>query len=277
MQSSHPDASPLVSVCIPTFNAEKYIKKTIDSIVNQSYQNIQIIILDDCSTDSTIKLVESFEDPRIEVFQNEFNLGPQKTWSKLLELANGSFFKIVCHDDILYSDCIAAQVEVLNRNDGVILAASNRDLIDKWGKVIYAPKRFRKSARVSGERLLLSSLRKGTNIVGEPHAVMMRMSVVREANLKFEGNFYLIDLEFYSKLLLLGDAFILSRTLSAFRVYRETASYKLSMSQAASFMDFAKKLRAGGSIKASLVDYYIGNFMSLCNQAIRLLFYKIFI
>ncbi|WP_461515844.1 glycosyltransferase family 2 protein [Porticoccus sp.] len=269
--------NPLVSVCIPTFNAEKHIKKTIDSVLAQSYQNLQLIILDDCSTDSTMKIIKSIDDPRIEIFENETNLGPQETWSKLIDLAGGVFFKIVCHDDVLYPECIAVQVQALIENEDVVLVASNRDIIDKNDKVIFSPKRFRKNIQVLGERLLLSSLRKGTNTVGEPHAVMIRLDVIRNANLRFEGNFYLIDLAFYSKVLMLGDAFILSRTLSAFRVYRETASYRLSMSQAACFIGFVNKLRAGGIVKVPLFDYWIGCVGSLSNQVSRFVFYKIFL
>lgn len=277
MQSSPLNENPLVSICIPTFNAEKHIKKTIDSIVNQSYQNIEIIILDDCSTDSTMKIIGSIDDLRIKVFQNESNLGPQKTWSKLIDLAEGSFFKIVCHDDVLYEECVAVQVNMLTKNDQVVLVTSNRDIIDKDDRVIFSPDRFRKDMRISGGKLLRSCLRKGTNIIGEPHAVMVRLDVIRDANVRFEGNFYLIDLEFYSKVLLLGDAFILSRRLSAFRVYRETASYQLSRSQAACFVEFSKNIRSGGFIRISLFDCWLGNTMSLYNQTLRYIFYKMFL
>ncbi|WP_272992537.1 glycosyltransferase family 2 protein [Porticoccus hydrocarbonoclasticus] len=275
MQSSPQNNNPLVSICIPTFNAEKYIKKTINSIVNQSYKNIEIIILDDCSTDSTMKIIRSIDDPRIKIFQNEFNLGPQETWSKLIDLAEGRFFKIVCHDDVLYEECVAVQVKMLEENGQVILVASNRDIIDKNDTVVFSPDRFRQDNRVSGRKLLRSCLRKGTNIIGEPHAVMFRMCVIRRESIKFSDNFYLIDLEFYSEVLLYGDAFLISRKLSAFRVYKEAGSYRLLMNQSEGFIKFVEKLKKRGDYTISFFDFFLAKTMSLGNQLGRILFYRL--
>jgi len=275
MQSSPQNNDPLVSICIPTFNAEKYIKKTINSIVNQSYKNIEIIILDDCSTDSTMKMIGSIDDLRIKVFQNESNLGPQKTWSKLIDLAEGSFFKIVCHDDVLYEECVAVQVNMLVENDRAVLVASNRDVIDKDGRVVFSPARFRKDMRVSGGKLLQSCLRKGTNLIGEPHAVMFRMCVIRRESIKFSDNFYLIDLEFYFEVLLYGDAYLINRTLSAFRVYKEAGSYRLLMNQSESFIRFVEKLKRRGNYTISFFDFFLARTMSVGNQLGRVLFYRL--
>ncbi|MBA3705767.1 MAG: glycosyltransferase family 2 protein, partial [Bacteroidetes bacterium] len=75
---------PLISVCIPTYNGERYLKECLDSILSQSYTNIEIVIVDDCSKDSTIAIIEKHKasDARIRVHKNENNLGLVSNWNK---------------------------------------------------------------------------------------------------------------------------------------------------------------------------------------------------
>ena len=70
MQNSH-NPEPLVSICIPVFNGEKTIAKTIDSLINQTYKNIEIIVIDNCSSDATVKIVQEFNDARIKIIRSE--------------------------------------------------------------------------------------------------------------------------------------------------------------------------------------------------------------
>ena len=64
-------SNPLVSVIIPVYNKRKFIKDTIDSVINQSYQNFEIIVVDDGSTDDSLDIINSFYDPRLRVFRNQ--------------------------------------------------------------------------------------------------------------------------------------------------------------------------------------------------------------
>lgn len=267
--------SPLVSVCIPTFNAEKYIRETIDSVLNQSYQNLEVIILDDCSTDRTLEIAESIGDPRITIHKNSRNMGPIESWSKLLDYAGGDYLKLLCHDDVLYQDCISSQVAVLVEKRNVVLVASNRNIIDEGGSIVCSPRRFKQNKYIDGRSLLIASLRKGTNIIGEPHAVMVRLEVVRQEGIKFGGSFYLIDLDFYSKVLMHGDAYVINRVLSAFRISRDSASYRLSLSQAKSFIDFSARMKKMSDLRMTFLDSCLIGIMAVVNQCIRMGFYKI--
>ena len=89
-----------VSVIIPVFNAEKYIKKSLISILKQTYNNLEILIYDDGSTDSSWDIVSSIEDTRIKLFQHEKNQGYVKTINKLFELANSDYIAFQDADDI---------------------------------------------------------------------------------------------------------------------------------------------------------------------------------
>ena len=85
---------PIVSVIMPAYNAENYIKETIDSVLNQTFQDFEIIIIDDCSSDETYSIIQEYckKDSRIKGYQNEVNSGVSKTRNRGLELCNGKLF-----------------------------------------------------------------------------------------------------------------------------------------------------------------------------------------
>jgi glycosyltransferase involved in cell wall biosynthesis len=91
----------LVSICLATYNGERYLKEQLDSIVKQSYKNIEVIAQDDCSSDKTLEILKSYEDKlKITIYQNEQNLGYIKNFESVLKKANGEFISICDQDDI---------------------------------------------------------------------------------------------------------------------------------------------------------------------------------
>jgi glycosyltransferase involved in cell wall biosynthesis len=79
-------SNSLISICIPSYNAENFIKETLESVLNQTYRNIEVVITDDCSKDSTVSVIHSLNDERIKFYQNEKNLGVEGNWNKALQL-----------------------------------------------------------------------------------------------------------------------------------------------------------------------------------------------
>ena len=104
--------NPLVSVCIPCYNAQNTIERTIWSVLKQTYSNIEIIISDNASTDKTVEVVRQIEDERVRIFINETNLGMAKNFQAALSRASGKYIKCLCADDIITPDCIEKQVNV---------------------------------------------------------------------------------------------------------------------------------------------------------------------
>ena len=130
--------TPMVSVCIPSYNIEKYIDITIESVLSQTYEDFELVIVDDNSNDKTLDIIKRYNDDRIRVIINEDNLGPQENWNKALKEAKGRYIKILCHDDLLYTSCLQRQVEVLQnpRNARVTIVCSGRDIIDENSRKI---------------------------------------------------------------------------------------------------------------------------------------------
>lgn len=127
--------SDLVSVIIPTYNAKSTIEKTINSVLNQSYNNFEIICVDDCSTDDTYqKLIHmSYKDKRIKVYRNNDNYKSAYTRNKAIANARGHFIMQVDDDDLCESNRMAIQVEFLKKNLEYSFVGSNCKIFDKNG------------------------------------------------------------------------------------------------------------------------------------------------
>ena len=133
---------PLISVLIPTFNVEKYVTEAIESICNQTYVNLEIIIVDDCSTDMTFKILTEFTkfDNRIKLFRNKENLGIVGALNFALAQANGKYIARMDGDDISYPHRIDILYKYLASNPQIGLIGSQTETIDEAGNSINFPK-----------------------------------------------------------------------------------------------------------------------------------------
>ena len=109
----------LVSILIPTFNREQYIEECILSAINQTYQNIEIIIVDNNSLDHTANIIEKLaaRDTRISFYKNPKNVGPIENWKKCLTYSSGEFIKFLFSDDLLAPNCIQSSIDKLLQHD----------------------------------------------------------------------------------------------------------------------------------------------------------------
>jgi glycosyltransferase involved in cell wall biosynthesis len=130
----------LISVIITTYNNEKYIKRAIDSILNQSYQDFEIIVVDDASKDGTADIVKDFNDPRILFFQSEINCGTYYSKNFGIQQARGEFIAIQDSDD--YSDKfrLEKQVKCLNEHSEYVITKSQYIRVDAQGKILIQPR-----------------------------------------------------------------------------------------------------------------------------------------
>src|SRR5687767_8430509 len=115
-------SKPKVSVLIPTYNYAHFLDETIQSVLNQTYSDYELIIVDNKSTDSTVELVGKYlGDPRVRFYQNEKNLGLTGNWNKCLEYATGEYIKFLCADDKFHPEMLAKFVAVMEENPTVSL------------------------------------------------------------------------------------------------------------------------------------------------------------
>jgi glycosyltransferase involved in cell wall biosynthesis len=125
-----------ISVLTPVYNTEKYIAAAITSVLNQTFTDFELLIINDGSTDNSMEIVRRFTDPRIVVF-NQPNLGVAAALNKGLQLAKGEFIARFDSDDICYPERLAQQYDFMKAHPDYVLIGSDADYMDETGEVIY--------------------------------------------------------------------------------------------------------------------------------------------
>ena len=183
---------PKVSICIPAYNQAEHLKKTIDSILRQTYTYYEIVITDDSPGTIVSDLVSGYNLPnKIKYFKNLSTLGSPENWNESIRRASGEYIKILHHDDWLnYDDSLAKYVSLLDDNPGVDFAFSATRAIDpKGGDWMHG---------ISSEELQLLKenplILSNNNLVGAPSTTIFR----RNTELKFDSNLkWHVDIENY--------------------------------------------------------------------------------
>lgn len=126
---------PLVTIICICYNHETFVTESLNSVVNQSYKNIQIIIVDDASNDNSVKEIKNWMQNHSDVIfiENEKNLGNTISFNKALKHAKGSFIIDLATDDVLLYETINKQINAFNKEDNVALVFGNAELIDEKG------------------------------------------------------------------------------------------------------------------------------------------------
>ena len=129
---------PLVSVVMPVYNAEPYIEDSLESIIKQSYQNFEFVIVDDASTDGTFKILQKYalQDSRIKLLRNQKNRGVSETVRKAIDNARGEYIARMDADDISLPQRIFKQVQYLEKHPKTVAIGGQCILIDKKGAII---------------------------------------------------------------------------------------------------------------------------------------------
>jgi glycosyltransferase involved in cell wall biosynthesis len=120
--------NPLVSILLCTYNGAQFVEAQLETVCNQTYKNLEIIIVDDCSTDSTLEILNKFakQDSRICLFQNEYNLGYNKNFNKAIHLAKGEFIAFCDQDDLWEEKKIEILLNAWPENKPLIYSDSVR-------------------------------------------------------------------------------------------------------------------------------------------------------
>jgi Glycosyl transferase family 2 len=186
--------APTVSVCIPAYNAQGTIVAALESVWSQTFEDLEVIVADDCSTDATVEMLAMQSDPRLRVLTNHRNLKAPGNANRALAHARGRLVKFLDADDVLFPDCITRMVEVADARAAVGMIFCRRALrfedpddsearawAERYGNVA---SRFGALERFnSGPQLFATWAREGfdANWVGEPLVVMLRREVLERA------------------------------------------------------------------------------------------------
>ena len=129
---------PRVSVGLPVYNGGRYLAQTLDALLAQTFEDFELIIVDNASTDDTHDICRTFgaRDSRIRYERNQCNIGVYRNCNKAFSLATGDYYKLACADDICHPDLLARCVAVLHADPSVVLAYAQTQFVDQDGKWI---------------------------------------------------------------------------------------------------------------------------------------------
>jgi glycosyltransferase involved in cell wall biosynthesis len=278
MNSNSRARSPVVSVCIPTYQGAQFIAQAIESVLKQTLRDFELIIVDDNSLDKTTEIVSRFNDPRIRFLANPHNLGPEGNWNRCLDEATGRYFKLLPQDDVLAPECLERQVASLESDTDhhIALVFCARNIVDAKDNILMVrgyP--GASSGMIAGPDVIRRCLRWGTNLVGEPGCVLLRLPLARKIG-KFDAEIpYLIDLDYWARLLLKGDALYLVEPLASFRVSTGSWSVAIGKRQGADFSRFMDKVARIPAFNASHADLFAGKVMARLNAYLRMIIYRL--
>lgn len=228
-----------VSVLIPTYNYARYLPEALDSVLDQSFRDFELLIVDDASTDGTREIIESYaaRDPRVRVHLQPKNVGMVANWNAALKLASGELIKPLFGDDKLCSrDALAKMVEPMMAHPQVSLVMSGRRRLDAESREGHRLQFAGQEGLSDGRRMILRSLEVTRNLLGEPSAALFRRQY---ADRGFDPSYrQLVDLEFWFHLLEQGDFFYVPEPLCGFRVHdsQQTAVNRAGQVDAAEYL-----------------------------------------
>jgi glycosyltransferase involved in cell wall biosynthesis len=224
--------SPAVSICVPVRNGSRWLNAALDSVFVQTYDDFELVVVDDASTDGTTELVRRRGDGRVRLEVNDTPLGPPANHNRCVELARGTLIKFLHHDDLLYPDCVRRMAAVFEQHDQVGLVFSRRDVLLEdendasailWRKTYGLLDENFSSLRPinSGRDLLddyLPTLRgRYMNWIGEPSVVMLRRTSFDAVGLFNTRMVLSYDLEMWLRLDAAFDVGFIDEPLVAYR------------------------------------------------------------
>lgn len=127
---------PAISIIMAVYNGEEYLEETIRSVLGQTFEDFEFVIVDDCSTDSTLEIVKSFPDPRIRVFTNEQNLGQASSLNVGIEKARGKYLARIDADDVYLPEKLGTQIAYMKSHPDVAVLGTGAAILNNKGKVI---------------------------------------------------------------------------------------------------------------------------------------------
>jgi glycosyltransferase involved in cell wall biosynthesis len=268
-------ALPSVSVCIPVYRGEQFLAETIRSVLDQTYRDFELVILDNASPDDSGRIARSFGDRRIRIETNTSTLPQPENWREVVRLCRGPLIKLVCADDLLHPRCLEYQVGPMEADPGLAVVAARRHMIDERSRVL-VPRRG--LAGLTGVRSSVEVarhvVRNGANPIGEPGGVLFR----REHYFAVGGwrpeRRFVMDLDLWIRLLQYGEFLGLPETLAAFRIGQESLTADNEATIYAEQKAYIEELGAEPHLQVRKTDLLLGRMRAPLGRMRRRTLYR---
>ena len=269
-------ALPSVSVCIPVYNGEPFLAETMRSVLDQTYRDFELVVLDNASTDATGRIARSFGDARVRVETNAETISQPENWRAAVGHCRAPLVKLVCADDLLHPRCLEYQVGPMEADPGLAVVAARRHMGDERSRVL-VPRRglggltgVRSSVEVARR-----VVRNGANPIGEPGGVLFR----REHYFAVGGWRpewrWVMDLDLWLRLLQYGEFLGLPETLASFRIGRESLTAENESAIYTEQRAFLEELGATPHLQVRTSDLKVGRVNARAGRMRRQLLFRI--
>ncbi|VYU41723.1 glycosyltransferase [Clostridium tertium] len=231
---------PLVSILIPAYNQTKYLKEALESAINQTYPNIEIVIGDDSTTDEVKRFIKPYlkSYSNISYFKNKRDLMDYgyKNVNELLIKSNGEYINYLNHDDVFHPQKIEKMMKYFFENPNLTLVTSARQPIDEKGNELSLngafSRLFKNDRLISGREISRYAIINTINCIGEPTTVLLKKKYISKNRYGYLNNERIkgvSDLANWINILQYGDLVYISDTLSYFRIHSNQNSNNVSI------------------------------------------------
>ena len=266
--------SPQVSVCVPVYNGAAYLQETLASICSQKGIDLEIVVSDDQSSDSSMQIVQEYQSKhgnlKWRVLQSSQRLGMAGNWNACLHACSHEFVKVMGQDDILLPGALFAQAALLAEYPSVGLVSCGCDIYGRHGKKLFKRPRRRPSGIYDGKRIIRECLAIRGNAIGEPVTAMARREdFLAKGGFSSQHRYY-IDMDMWCRLLDGRDYGFIQDSQAGFRIHGNAVSSASQQDDLAQFeaLPFAAEFSATLSPIQKVLRYCRSRFATFSRKII---------
>jgi len=197
------------TVAIPVYNRQDMIQKALESVLVQDVPDLEILVVDNCSTDQTWEVLQTYPDPRLRLVRNAHNLGLFGNFNRCLELSQGTYIRFLCSDDRLAPNCLTHEIAVMERYPTVSLLSTHGQRIDETGSLLglqsnhFPPGIYHSPEAIHA--ILWFQAHYAYNPLNYPSGVLLRRNAAMKAG-RFDETMRMSgDVDFFLRVLAHGD------------------------------------------------------------------------
>lgn len=234
--------NPLVSVVLPVYNASEFLEEALTSVLDQTYKNLEIIVIDDGSTDGSEEILKKFDDKRIRYYRHEKNQGLIPTLNQGFELAQGKYIARMDADDVIHHQKFEKQVIFLEKNENIGMLGTWMKKFGMQEGITTYPTNFEEIQWIMLYRIAFC------------HAsILIRNSVLKEYGLSFDINFlHAEDYDFGIRFMKVSQITSLAEPLYYYRIHQNSVSNKHNVLQEHNTLRIIQRSLLWLSVEASL-------------------------
>ncbi len=206
--------NPICTIAIPVYNRYDIISNALDSSLSQGIENIEILVIDNCSTDGTWEVLQSYTDRRLRIIRNQSNVGLFGNFNRCLSLAKGKYLRILCSDDRLIKNCLVSEVKYMEKYTNASVLTTRSLHVDQFNKPLRIGAGHLNPGIYEGKKMICNALwiqaYYGDNPLNCPSGILIRREVAVKCGYFNENFRFTADMDYWLRLLEYGDLIVLS-------------------------------------------------------------------